>query len=134
MKFLENKLKSLLFFFSEGDIVNNLFLRDKDGILVIDKDELVKKVFFIDCLSFDLGVEEIFFKFLREFFKFFISSFVLFLLSLFFVFFRGYNYYFYFLFFLNVNFILVGNVLMRLGRFNVVRNIGVLYTLLNLFL
>lgn len=64
MKFLENKLKSLLFFFSEGDIVNNLFLRDKDGILVIDKDELVKKVFFIDCLRFDLVVEEIFFKFL----------------------------------------------------------------------
>lgn len=129
----ENKPKSLSSSSSEGDIVNNLLLRDKDGISATDKDESVKKASSTDCLSPDSGVEETSPKSPQEPFKSSIGSSALLLSSLSPVLPRGHNYYSHSLSSLNANSILAGNVPVRPGRSNVVRNTGVSYTPLNSF-
>eukprot|EP00105_Crassostrea_gigas_P014986 XP_011431850.1 PREDICTED: uncharacterized protein LOC105331398 isoform X10 [Crassostrea gigas] len=129
----ENKPKTLSSSSSEGDIVNNLLLRDKDGISATDKDESVKKASSTDCLSPDSGVEETSPKSPREPFKSSISSSALLLSSLSPVLPRGHNYYSHSLSSLNANSILAGNVPVRPGRSNVVHNTGVSYTPLNSF-
>lgn len=133
LKLPENKPKSLSSSSSEGDIVNNLLLRENDGISATDKDESVKKASSTDCLSPDSGVEETSPKSPREPFKSSIGSSALLLSSLSPVLPRGHTYYSHSLSSLNANSILAGNVPMRPGRSNAVRNTGMSYTPLNSF-
>lgn len=133
LKLPENKPKSLSSSSSEGDIVNNLLLRGNDGISATDKDESVKKASSTDCLSPDSGVEETSPKSPREPFKSSIGSSALLLSSLSPVLPRGHTYYSHSLSSLNANSILAGNVPMRPGRSNAVRNTGMSYTPLNSF-
>lgn len=129
----ENKPKSLSSSSSDGDIVNNLLSKEKDGISAAEKDELVKKASSADCLSPDSGVEETSPKSPREPFKSSISSSALLLSSLSPVLPRGHTYYSYSLSSLNANSILAGNVPMRPSKSNVVRNTGMSYTPLSSF-
>lgn len=133
LKLPENKPKSLSSSSSEGDIVNNLLLRENDGISATDKDESVKKASSTDCLSPDSGVEETSPKSPREPFKSSIGSSALLLSSLSPVLPRGHTYYSHSLSSLNANSILAGNVPMRPGRSNAVQNTGMSYTPLNSF-